>query len=90
MSIVSHCGNCAPADPIELDNEAGCTCDCHCGCNSTPTHPVDSCRDVDKRIEVLEHTFRHYHSHIGKDDGDDSCATCGLDIRDGIHERVRP
>jgi hypothetical protein len=49
--------------------------------------------DEDKRIlqeaiqEVvdLEKVAMHTHSHIGKEDRDDSCATCNLDLRHPIH-----
>ena len=42
--MIAHCVNCAPADPIELDDEPGCTCTCHsdskCDCEHYP-HAYD-------------------------------------------------
>jgi len=37
------------------------------------------------RIQQLETIFRHYHK--ASDDNTDTCATCGLDLRDDIHKR---
>ena len=39
------------------------------------------------RIQQLENTFRHYHK--ASVDNSDICATCELDLRDNIHERVQ-
>ena len=35
----------------------------------------------------LRAAFRHYHTKSAED-GDDSCAACGLDLRDPVHCRV--
>jgi hypothetical protein len=43
-------------------------------------------RSLIQRIAELESTFRHTHSAIDMDG--DACATCGLDLRDPIHERA--
>ena len=44
--------------------------------------------EVEREVERLQRTFKHVHSHIGKEAGDDSCAECGLDLRDAVHERA--
>lgn len=41
---------------------------------------------ADARIAQLEATFMHIHKN--KMDGSDSCAHCGLDLRDKIHARA--
>ena len=45
--------------------------------------------EAEREVGRIRQAFGHIHSHIGKEDGDDSCARCGLDLRDEIHHRVR-
>ena len=41
---------------------------------------------LQEALDELEDAFRH--AHVAGDDGD-TCARCGLDLRNGIHERVK-
>ena len=38
-----------------------------------------------QEVVDLEKVAMHRHSHIGKEDGDDTCSVCNLDLRHPIH-----
>ena len=44
--------------------------------------------EMGQRVEQLEALFAHVHVRIQDSDDADTCAQCGLDLRDRIHLRV--
>jgi len=48
---------------------------------------VERNKELQEVVDRLTTTFQHTHSAVGKEDGDDSCAECGLDLRNRIHHR---
>jgi len=47
-----------------------------------------SLRKSVSEVLLLRRTFAHTHSSVGNEKNDDSCAECGLDLRDPIHYRI--